>query len=86
MKKIKKIPCTPTHTLIEVSARSFGWWLVVGAGLFREKTIAGSLLVADLFYEKSIIGYWLISQTNRPIIKNVPLSYNFRSILIYLCT
>jgi hypothetical protein len=29
------------------SACSFGWWLM--AGLFREKSTAGWLLVADLF-------------------------------------
>jgi hypothetical protein len=28
---------------------SFGWWLMAGAGLFREKSTTGWLLVADLF-------------------------------------
>jgi hypothetical protein len=31
------------------SACSFGWWLMAGAGLFREKNTVGWLLVADLF-------------------------------------
>jgi hypothetical protein len=30
------------------TACSFGWWLVAGAGLFGEKSIAGWLLVAGL--------------------------------------
>jgi hypothetical protein len=32
-----------------VSARSLGWWLMAGAGLFLEKSTAGWLLMADLF-------------------------------------
>jgi hypothetical protein len=44
---------------------SFGWWLMAGADLFWEKSIAGWLLVAGLFWEKSTAGWWLISQANR---------------------
>jgi hypothetical protein len=36
-------------SLILVTACSFGWWLMAGAGLFREKITAGWLLVAGLF-------------------------------------
>jgi hypothetical protein len=31
------------------AACSFGWWLMAGAGLFREKSTADWLLVASLF-------------------------------------
>jgi hypothetical protein len=33
--------------------------------LFREKSTAGWLLVAGLFWEKSTAGWWLISRANR---------------------
>jgi hypothetical protein len=32
-----------------LSACSFGWWLMAGAGLFGEKSTADWLLMADLF-------------------------------------
>jgi hypothetical protein len=47
------------------TARSFGWWLVVDADLFWEKSTDGWLLVAGLFWEKSTASWWLISQTNK---------------------
>jgi hypothetical protein len=31
------------------SVCSFGWWLMAGASLFREKSTAGWLLVVGLF-------------------------------------
>jgi hypothetical protein len=37
--------------------------VVVGAGLFSEKITADWLLVAALFREKSVVGWWMISQT-----------------------
>jgi hypothetical protein len=49
-------------------ARSFGWWLMAGAGLFWEKSTAGWLLVAGLFWSKSTVGWWLISQANRLLV------------------
>jgi hypothetical protein len=33
----------------QLTACSFGWWLMAGAGLFGEKNTAGWLLVAGLF-------------------------------------
>jgi hypothetical protein len=33
----------------KLAACSFGWWLMAGAGLFREKSTASWLLVAGLF-------------------------------------
>jgi hypothetical protein len=50
------------------TARSFGWWLMAGAGLFWEESTAGWLLVAGLFWEKSTVGWCLISQANRFLI------------------
>jgi hypothetical protein len=50
---------------MELSACSFGWWLIVGADLFWEKSTAGWSLVAGLFWEKNTTGWWLISRTNR---------------------
>jgi hypothetical protein len=40
-------------------------WLVAGADLFWEKSIAVWLLVSSLFWEKNTADWWLISQTNR---------------------
>jgi hypothetical protein len=37
-----------------LSACSFGWWLVAGAGLFREKNTAGWLPVTDLYYWQDV--------------------------------
>jgi hypothetical protein len=48
-----------------ITACSFGWWLMAGAGLFWEKSTVGWLLLAGLFCEKSTVGWWLISQTNK---------------------
>jgi hypothetical protein len=48
-----------------VSVCSVGWWLIVGAVLFWEKSTVGWLLMANFFWEKSTAGWWLISQTNR---------------------
>jgi hypothetical protein len=44
-----------------------GWWLMVGTGLFWDKSTAGWLLMAGLLWEKSTSGWWLISQANRVI-------------------
>jgi hypothetical protein len=53
------------HFSEKLPACSVGWWPMAGAGLFREKSTAGWLLVAGLFREKSTAGWWLISQANR---------------------
>jgi hypothetical protein len=45
-------------------ACSVGWCLIVGAGLFWEKSTVDWLLMADLFWEKSTTRWWLRSQTN----------------------
>jgi hypothetical protein len=37
------------HTHVQPAACSIGWWLMVGAGLFWEKSTAGWLVVAGLF-------------------------------------
>jgi hypothetical protein len=53
-----------TSTHFELTACSFGWWLMAGADLFWEKSTAGWLLMAGLFWEKSTASWWLISQAN----------------------
>jgi hypothetical protein len=53
------------HPHLGRRACSFGWWLMAGADLFWEKSIAGWLLMAGLFWEKSTVSRWLISQMNR---------------------
>jgi hypothetical protein len=42
------------------AACSFGWWLMAGADLFRDKSTVGWLLVAGLFREKSTADWWLV--------------------------
>jgi hypothetical protein len=44
------------------NAYSFSWWLVADVDLFWEKKIYW--LVVGLFWEKSVVRWWLISQTN----------------------
>jgi hypothetical protein len=51
-------------TAVSLAACSFGWLLVAGADLFWEKSTIGWLLVVGLFWEKSTVGWWLISQAN----------------------
>jgi hypothetical protein len=46
----------PFHQL---TACSFGWWLMLVCSEIKV------LLVADLFLEKITAGWWLVSQTNR---------------------
>jgi hypothetical protein len=50
------VHCTPRLSGNTRTTCSFDWWLVVDVGLFWDKRTAGWLLVAGLFWEKSIDG------------------------------
>jgi hypothetical protein len=83
------LPKDFSQTTTNPTACSFGWWLMAGADLFWEKSTAGLLLVASFIWEKSTTGWWLISQANRPVIRDYCSIYylrkNMANLFIFTC-